>query len=1277
MARRPPAEAPLPFSPVRNSELFANHWLESRLRDEPEWNEQRDNAGRCLEALAALWNSKRAILTPGIGEHTMEDEWVHPVLAALGWQFIYQTIIRTRKPDYALFLAAEEKAAAYSAGKQSPDFWKPARLVADAKVWDRRLDRPARSAGGQEYPPEQIEEYLRLTALDWGLLTNGRLWRLSPRALERSQPRFETYFEIDLPEALDRWLAAQRKSKIDRANALDEFMPWYLLATPVAFLSPDGRVPLIERARKGSTEYRVAVGGALRGQVFEALRWCIEGFLSHKPNGLDPARDMAECRANAFTLLFRLLFILFAEDRTLLPHGRNPAYTKACSLSRQHSDLAGQLLSERGTAVWDDWKALFAIIDAGKATYAVPAYNGGLFDSASHDFLNRVALSDAYAYRVLDQLRRTPEDPGDDSSDRVRVDYRDLAIQHLGNVYEGLLELHPRYVAEPMVVVRGRSEGKMVERTIPVRDDPPEGFEATATTHAAGEVYLETDKGERRATGSYYTPDHIVAYIVENTLGPLCAEIDEKLHGEIAAADAEHRRARGGTRQAWERDLARLKADFDDRVLRLAVVDPSMGSGHFLLRACQFLAEQIATNPNADDADAPGGAAAGDEPTLLFWKRRVVERCLYGVDKNPVAVELAKLALWLETVSVDQPLSFLDHHLRHGDSLIGASVDTIGALHDPKVKGGAQVRTTLEHQTDTMLRPLDEIRAMPSSTVAQVKEKERLYRQTFEPRRRPFKHLADLWVADFFTASKADRLTAPEYHAAVQLLGRPGNFATLMGDPRYAAALGRATAPGIDAFHWELEFPEVFLSPARRRAGRAGFDAVIGNPPYDVLAEKELGRDLSQLKGFIGAMPVYEPSRRGKNNLYKLFICRALDLLAEGGRLGFIVPMAVLGDDQSADIRRAIFKAGALTGVEAFPQKDDPARRVFPEAKLSTAVFHVKKTGEAAARGAPFRARQHPANMIEEGSPSLRLATDQIPRYDPENLSIVSCSQEDWDFAVRIMGSGRMQRLSEYATSFQGEINETNERPKETISYNADEGDEAIRGAHVCLYTIRDASQGTAVFVRRTRFLDGKAADTKAFHHRYNRIGFQRKSPQNNFRRLIASLIPANTFLLESVSYTTTEHCRLPLETVLVLLNSTLCEWFFRLGSTNAMVSEYQFNILPCPIFAAEESPSDARLRDAALAAIRASRPGDAFDTLRPALANPPFPKAAQDILADLARRIIRAEQARGPITRAQRSELSADAQPLQALIDRILYTMAGLTDAEARGLEERLARML
>jgi hypothetical protein len=1279
MARR---QLPLPFGPIRNRNLFSNHWIEHRLQREPEWTEFRRTAHGLLRQFATLWIEQRDLVGE-YAEASLEQAFIQPILTGLGWKFLYQAPVRSRRADYALFFNESDHAAAVHDGRNAPEFWERAALVGDAKAWTINLDRPARIENQREYPPEQIEWYMRYSDREYGLLTNGRLWRLYPRKLSAHQSRFETYLECDLGDLLSRWVEAidsQRARTINEDRSLiDDFLKFFLFFSPIGFARTDERRPLIERAIEGSNIYRLGIGEGLKGRVFHALESCIRGFLSHPGNNLDPAHDLSLCRDKSLVLLYRLLFVMYAEDRDLLPYRRNRLYRDNRSLSRQRDDIAGELdrLEEgRGEefardtfSIWEHLTALFDLVDKGRR-YGVPAYNGGLFSDEDNPFLSEKLLSDWHLARVVDQLSRAVDEEHPEAG-LFRVDYSDLSIQHLGHVYEGLLELQPRRATETMLVIRKRGRQSTDQRIVAASEPIPAGYERTGETYAPGEVFLATDKGERRASGSYYTPNHIVDYIIQKTLGPACKQIGEQLQAEIETAETQLRRARGQNRELLLQNLEALKADFDDRVLRLKVLDPAMGSGHFLLRACQYLAEEIATNPHAGDPLAEH--LGSDESTLSFWKRRVVEHCLYGVDLNPLAVELAKVALWLETAAINYPLTFLDHHLRWGNSLVGAKVAALGSF--PGQEALPLFEQQISSRLPSVLEGLKVIVDKPSDTVEEVKEKAKVLRTVVDAVRRPFINVADLWCATYFL-ERADLITPDQYARALESVSVRNHHTRVRREDWFEKAVKVAHQPEVSCFHWELEFPEVFFDSTGRRE-QAGFDIIIGNPPYDVLSERETGHDLSKLRDFLRAQAVYEPSFRGKNNLYKLFVCQAIDLLRQDGRMGFITPMAVLGDDQAVAIRRRILETGAFTSVDAFPQKDDPDRRVFSEAKLSTAVFSLIRTDNQAVKSSSFVSRVHPAQHIEPDSPSLSLSTSQIPSYDPSNMTVVSCSQQDWDLAVRIMQSGRMTRLSEVAEFFQGEVNETNERARGCFVEDASRGKLVTRGACICLYVPRPASQGTDLYLDVERFLDGKGPETKAYHHRYRRIGLQESCPQNNFRRIIAALIPQGEFCNHTVNYCPESTCAVPLEFAIALLNSKLHDWYFRLGSTNAHVSHYQIGNLPCPRFAQHHTQEDARLRDRVMTTIRAGAPDGLLESLRPALANAPFGLVVRDVVVELVRLIVAIEQHRGEITRSERSALREEAQPYQYLIDRLLYAMAGLSDEEARGLEERLARML
>lgn len=1265
------AQQTLPFGPVHNVGLFSSHWLEHRLELEPEWQELREEASDVLRRLAELWKVQRNRVERYGDEQGLEEGFIQPVLRALGWQLKYQTFVQQREPDYALFLDDAALDAALAAGRTSPDFWATAKVVADAKAWHVSLDRPVRVQNQREYPPQQIEWYLDRTRLDWGILTNGKLWRLVPRELGPHQRRFQTYLEVDLPAILNSWIAAVG-DLAEQSSHFEDFLRFYLFCSPEGFRETVQRKSLLRRANEGSSEYRLSVGEDLKGQTFEALRVCIEGFLGYRLNKLNPDDHLLLCRKQSFILLCRLLFIMYAEDRRLLPYKINRLYTENRSLGRIRDDIARRRdrggsgldddFSRDSTALWDDLETLFDLIDRGNARYGVAAYNGGLFDIEAHPFLTEKKLSDWHLARVIDHLGRA-KDPENPTAGLSRVDYRDLAIQHLGGIYEGLLELHPRMAAERMLVWARRVRGVREEIVKPESEGTPSGYDQTDIAYAPGSVYLITDKGERRAFGSYYTPDHIVDAIIRETLGPICETLSRQLHDEVTACRKRLAKATQAQREALAEQLTELERSYPERVLRLRVLDPAMGSSHFLLRACQFLAEEIATNPFTDSDHGPGG---NGESALAYWKRRVVESCLYGVDLNPLAVELAKLALWLETVAADRPLTFLDHHLRHGNSLIGAKVASLRGLREEQGMFEDVFGRELARKLPAFLKPLGDIRRSESESLAQVKHKQTTF-LVFTKAVTPFRQVADLWCAAVAGAPVSPR----QYHQALDVVDKPNRFKKIAEAEWFTAALRKARQEMV-CFHWQLDFPEVFFDE-NGPLTQPGFDAIIGNPPYEVLSELESGQELSNLRSFIEVEPTYAPSKRGKNNLYKLFICRALDLLADSGRLGFITPMAVLGDDQAADLRREMVRQGAFTVIESFPQKDDPARRVFPEAKLSTAVFVLKKRGI----GCSFRARVHPGRFLEVNSPGLILSTESIPLYDPSNFTIVSCDQADWDLAVRIMQSGRMGRLKDFAEFFQGEVNETNERARGNLTQSERQGKLVTRGASICLYVIRETSQNPDLLLNVESFLRGKGPDTKAFHHRFRRIGLQESSPQNNFRRIIAALIPAGEFCNHTVNYCTEQSCSVDLHFALGLLNSTLSDWYFRLGSTNNHVSHYQLYNLPCPLFSASPSPKEAQLQKRAEAAVSAGQPEGALELLRPLLAEPPFSPAIRQVIIAAVQQIMMIEADRGDIARTERSALASAAQPYQDLIDELFFGMAGLSADEVKALEERYAKML
>ena len=418
------------------------------------------------------------------------------------------------------------------------------------------------------------------------------------------------------------------------------------------------------------------------------------------------------------------------------------------------------------------------------------------------------------------------------------VDYSSLEIRHLGSIYEGLLEYRLKVADREMAAVK--EKGK--ELWLPAGEA---GKRKILDRVQQGEIFLATDKGERKATGSYYTPDYIVKYIVKNTLEPV---IEKK-------------------KQEWL-GTSRPFAEF---LLSIKVLDPAMGSGHFLVEATDQLARwlvQAWETARPEEADSKDVA----EQDVHWARREVVRHCIYGVDLNPMAVELAKLSLWLTTVASNKPLSFLDHHLRCGNSLIGAELDKLSVLPGVKTEQPPLWNYVLKSHTDKLLGKYKLMAALPDDNLQMVKWKEGQFREIRESELScRLRELADVWLSTFF----GNKVTEDDYYELQNHLS-PEKFPDWAGfREKEWFKQAETVARGKRFFHWELEFPEALAGKVN-----AGFDVVIGNPPY--VRQEKLGEDKKYLE-------TKYKSYHSAADLYVYFIEFGVSLLNVNGVFSYIV----------------------------------------------------------------------------------------------------------------------------------------------------------------------------------------------------------------------------------------------------------------------------------------------------------------------------------------------------------------------------------------------------
>jgi hypothetical protein len=760
-----------------------------------------------------------------------------------------------------------------------------------------------------QHPMAQVILALRARNLCWGMLTDGVRWRLVDA---QSLQRYEHYLEVDL----------------DALVQSEDPTPLRLLYAAFhrnAFAPDDDGKNGLDRLVTASQKATKAAEDHLKARVSHN-----EGIMAQLCMGLVRAdgRDRyteAERDAiyrDATYLLYRMLFILYAEARGLLPMD-HPGY-RAVSLTElvqvAHSYKRQGIPDPGATTLWDRLKRLCAAIYESDPALGIPAYDGGLFDDDDKPYVRGSHIADAYLVEALFDLAYMPDSS---SPDGYRtIDYCDLSVRHLGSLYEGMIEYRLQ-IAEETRWARRDSKGNLRF----LRTGEEGAPHKTDAEIKPGQAYFSQSPDERRATGTYYTPEYVVDYIVQQTvvrgLERRRAPLEEKLAGWLVelTAMAEH-----SERAKMQRTIDQELQDFvKGQALTFRVCDLAMGSGHFLVNA----AHQI-TNLIIETLHLTPWANEAVDADSMAWRRRVVEHCLYGVDLNLMAVELAKLSLWLASVAYEKPLSFLDHHLRRGSSLAGARLeDLVRILAAPAAPSRRELRERAAGQLSMLDDPsfrqhmttatglLAQIADRGPDDLEDVKIQETDYEQV-RAELEPYRHLGDLLVARYFGLDADEQQMRALSRSLVN--GAVGRL------PEHERLLTQARDIAEEQcfFHWELEFPEVFFDPGRGpyRFG-TGFNAIVGNPPY-VRQER-----LSEQKDLLQA--AYTDVYSGIADLYIYFIAQGIHSLAADGLLGMITANKWLRANYAAPLRAYLPRQAKLVQLLDFGHSDVfPGTDTFP-----------------------------------------------------------------------------------------------------------------------------------------------------------------------------------------------------------------------------------------------------------------------------------------------------------------------------------------------------------
>jgi hypothetical protein len=798
----------------------------------------------------------------------------------------------------------------------------------------------------------------------------------------------------------------------------------------------------------------------------------------------------------ALTLVYRVLFLLFAEARGLVPVW-NDVYRDAYTI-----DALCRRMTERPGApgLWASLQAISRMAHAGcrAGGLTVTPFNGRLFSPSHAPLVERRAVPDSIAQALVLSLATVESGAG-----RHRIAYHDLGVEQLGSVYERVLEYE---------VAR------------------------TPTT-----IVLKKTSTERKATGSFYTPRSITEFVVRRTLHPL---VDLKTADEI---------------------------------LSLRVVDPAMGSGAFLVAACYYLADQC------EQALIREGSWRADEVTAadrIGLRRTVAERCLYGVDLNPTAVQLGRLSLWLTTLASDRPLTFLDHHLAVGDSLIGARLSDLAR---PPIAAAPSRRRHTDPQLalfgddvagvarEVVLPARIRLALEPSDSLDAVKTKERTLAALAAPDG-PFAKwsaAADVWcAASLWTGAPPSPALVAEGVAGIL-----GGLTTLPR-ARLAAWTGeaRAIAQAHAVFHWELAFPEVFFDADGRPRPLGGFDAVLGNPPWDMLRADTGSADARRsdrsrtaaLLRFFRTSGTYGCQSSGHANRYQLFLERAWQLARPGGRWGLILPSGIATDHGSSLLRRRLFDRCSVDTWLGF----DNRHAIFPIHRSVRFVLMSATNGGSTDR-LDFQCGLQKADVLDQ-LPSqprehaqrerISVSRSRLESWDPEHLTVPEIASPQ-ALAIFTRAAASLPRLSSpdgWGAKFGRELNATDDRPH-FVAKGRRDALPIVEGKHLQPFQVM--LDHTAACIPRA--VAATLIDSGTSFDRV-RVAYRDIASATNRVTLIAALLPRNTlsthtvFCLKTALDTRAQWC------LLALLNGLPANYLVRLSVTTHVTTALMAR-LPVP----------------------------------------------------------------------------------------------------------------
>ena len=936
----------------------------------------------------------------------------------------------------------------------------------------------------------------------WVILTDGMTWRLYTSRVSASTTN---YFEISLEvkkAIVLRYLAAifGAASYAKRNDKAD-----------IDVIFDDGK-NYVQELEENLAEKILKPDG-----VFVDL---VKGKLNHDGKRRYTVDDLKEAKETALKIMYRIWFLLYAESRDLLPI-KDERY-RPLSLTYLRNSLDGMEETPEAHNCWDHVLNLFAGVRNGSPEHNLPQYNGDLFKHVPE--IDGIKIRNEHFVRALRGLFEKDGEP---------MDYASLGVRHLGHIYETLMEFTVRQADRDIMLL---DTGKGVKEVASVAE--------STYSYKKNELYIISKAGSisRKSTGSYYTPEKMVRFLVSRGLEPIFREREELMAGDL------ERYKRKRTDKNYNTCMNRL--------LDIQVLDPAMGSGHFLVEALNqitrwatgmlekypehpLLAEIENDRQLVISTQNSNGVAINQSLLThdVLLKRRIMKRCIFGVDLNPLAVELARVSLWLDSFAIGVPLTYLNHHIKEGDSTIGSWRKDIRDAKD-------QMLDDWMETTDKVGGIIERVSRSADVTIEQIHSSEDAhdeYEKMMEP------HRVRL---DVYCAAHMDREVIPK-KARKNTAGYIRRFTGQKPndeDMRQTLERTQNIRSKYKFFHWELEMTDAFTD------ARSGFDLIVGNPPWDkakpsdnefftpyypafrsintktqkdtkrneILSDPQIKTDydnyILSFKKKSAFYKTYTMQGNGDRDLWQLVFERMFRLIGSDSIISILIPSQILANTGSAKMRKKIL-ASDIQQMYVFENK----KKIFP---IHSSYRFLLLSLRNADGPDTFQAGYylHDLSSLEadktEKEKFYAVSKQLIYKISPDTFHIPEVGGRKLDILAKLAGGSTLGSESDsgWSVNLSRGLDKTNDA---YLLKDDKKGWPVLEGKNIHQFnhnfTRPEFTTSMSAGLQREKRKRVYRDSSREFYHSF-RLVFRRVSGPTNMRTIIASIIPPQKFFVYTLN---------------------------------------------------------------------------------------------------------------------------------------------------------------